>query len=497
MVTQLSQILSRLPSLPVWATYPSLPVWAAYPLITLNTIVVITLFNALIRKYKNPEKTFRNALISVILTPFRVLQLGPFSQGEITIAKCMKWAMKKTNLQDFGDKNEQFLKNYEFITESPIHAKQKFTNLGYLSYKLEMPMVFARRLNLIEYLKQYPEVLKVPVVSPVFVMGLPRTGTTLLHRLLSLDTKRFRAPLLWELLNPVPSRNKDGNYISIHADKETLAADQEKRFQFIKKLIDQRKKLGDKALEHIHEVGADLPEECIMALTDEIPVGLAMLYSGYMQIDKYLSGKQIRVDLAYEFYRKYFQLLSAQIGESSKPRSWMLKCPFHLFNVPEIAKAYPDAKFIWTHRHPVAAVPSLCSLLKAVHQIYYDKSGRDDHALGRAVSAASADILVKCPEDLKKANAPCAHALFSELEKDPEAVVKGIYRQFGWEYTQEYDDSIKAYMAKNREEREQLAKKKGGKTLHRYSPEEFGLTKESLSTGKYEEYVKLFNISQK
>jgi len=104
-------------------------------------------------------------------------------------------------------------------------------------------------------------------VSPVFVMGLPRTGTTLLHRLLSLDTKRFRAPLLWELLNPVPSRNKDGtylltyslthsftyssimysgNYISIHADKETLAADQEKRFQFIKKLIDQRKKLGDK-----------------------------------------------------------------------------------------------------------------------------------------------------------------------------------------------------------------------------------------------------------
>jgi len=134
------------------------------------------------------------------------------------------------------------------------------------------------------------------------------------------------------------------------------------------------------------------------------------------------------------------------------------------------------------------------------------------------VSAASADILVKCPEDLKKANAPCAHALFSELEKDPEAVVKGIYRlvsthslthllthsltysfirQFGWEYTQEYDDSIKAYMAKNREEREQLAKKKGGKTLHRYSPEEFGLTKESLSTGKYEEYVKLFNISQK
>ncbi len=94
-------------------------------------------------------------------------------------------------------------------------------------------MVFARRLNLIEYslthllltasltdshsimiryLKQYPDILKVPVVSPVFVMGLPRTGTTLLHRLLSLDTKRFRAPLLWELLNPVPSRDKDGTH---------------------------------------------------------------------------------------------------------------------------------------------------------------------------------------------------------------------------------------------------------------------------------------------
>ena len=62
-----------------------------------------------------------------------------------------------------------------------------------------------------------------------------------------------------------------------------------------------------------------------------------------------------------------------------------------------------------------------------VHQIYYEKSGRDDHALGHAVSAASVDVLVKCPEDLKRSNAPCAHALFNELEKDPEAVVKGIY----------------------------------------------------------------------
>ena len=70
---------------------------------------------------------------------------------------------------------------------------------------------------MIRYLKQYPDILKVPVVSPVFVMGLPRTGTTLLHRLLSLDTKRFRAPLLWELLNPVPSRDKDGTHSLTHS----------------------------------------------------------------------------------------------------------------------------------------------------------------------------------------------------------------------------------------------------------------------------------------
>ena len=129
--------------------FHSLPVWVTYPLILVNTVVVITLFNAAVRKYKYPEKTFNNALISVLLTPLRVLQLGinsclfadslshsfiysftylfiyslvitlkgPYSEGEITIEKCMKWAMKKTKLDDFGDKNNQFLVNYQYVTE--------------------------------------------------------------------------------------------------------------------------------------------------------------------------------------------------------------------------------------------------------------------------------------------------------------------------------------------------------------------------------------------
>ena len=100
-----------------------------------------------------------------------------------------------------------------------------------------------------------------------------RTGTTFLHRLLSLDPK-VRAPMLWELLAPVPAVNGDESP-SLHQK------DRYKRSEFIRKLVDTRKSLGDHSLEHIHEVGYDLPEECIMALGDEIPVLLQQLYSLY------------------------------------------------------------------------------------------------------------------------------------------------------------------------------------------------------------------------
>jgi len=382
----------------------------------------------------------------------------------------------------------QFAENYKSIIETNEHRQQRFTNVGYISARTELIMTFARRLKFVEYMKANPEMSSIPVTSPVFVTGLPRTGTTLRHRLLALDTKRVRAPLLWELLHPTP-RVKLADYSK---SKEAFIADRESRATWVRKLVETRRRLGDRALQHIHEVDADLPEECIMALNDEIPVGLSFLYSGYMNTDAY--GGKIPIGPAYHWYKKQLQLLSAQIGEFEKPRTWMLKCPFHMNFIKDIAGAFPDAKIIWTHRHPVSAVPSLCSLLKAIHQIYYEKEGRDDIKLGERVEDISGKNVHKCLQELKEADLKCVHSKYEDLIKDPIECIKGIYKQFEWEFTVEYEMAMRQYIKEDKANREKVKASRGKGDLHTYSPEEFGLTEEKLSTGLWESYIKTFDL---
>ena len=126
--------------------------------------------------------------------------------------------------------------------------------MGYFAAQLELVSGFAARLKKIQYFKEYPDVFKVPVREPVFVTGLPRTGTTFLHRLLSLDPA-VRAPLLWELLNAVPIAKPD-------ASKEEKEKCRKKRRNLVDSALKKRDILGDDSLTHIHEIGADLPEVC-------------------------------------------------------------------------------------------------------------------------------------------------------------------------------------------------------------------------------------------
>lgn len=298
----------------------------------------VFVFFVLQRKLRYPEKSLFNSFVNVALTPMRVLRYGPFKDGRVGLDKAMKYAVKKTKLTDFGDMT--FADSYAAIGNTETHKSLVLTNLGYAMVRLELNNSMVRRLQLIDYLKNNPEVKKVPVKCPVFVLGLPRTGTTYLHRLLSLDP-RVRAPLLWELLAPIPKPQTGFS-------KTAMEEDREKRAKFIRKLIKSRQALGDHVLEHIHEIGADLPEECIMGLSDEIPVHLSYFYSCYLNIKKYFEVINFpKVVRAYEYYKTILQLLSWQMGETTGDKRWTLKCPIHLFYPREVAAAFPGAKLIW------------------------------------------------------------------------------------------------------------------------------------------------------
>lgn len=434
---------------------------------------------------KSPEKTLFNCFVNEVLGPIRFFKVGPYKFGNKQLTDIdlnMKYASKKVKLTDYGD--NEFKAHFKAIIESDVQKKQRYTNLGYIAAKIELSLNFVRRLRLIQYYKDVPKVLSVPVRKPVFVMGLPRTGTTFLHRLLSLDPA-VRAPLLWELLNPVPEP------LDYDDAPAAFEADRKKRSKFIKNIIASRKQMGDHALDHIHEIEHDLPEECLMGLSDSMPVMLQYIYSNYMNIDEYLKLDSTK---AYEGYKNMLKLLSYQIGEEKNPRKWMLKCPIHLFYIKQIAAVFPDAQLIWTHRHPISAVPSLCSLIEGFHHVYYEPELCDKPALGKALGDSTGDILNKACQDIEESHLDCGHVMYNELVKNPVETVKNIYKQMGWDFTDEYARIMDNYIADNNSKREEVSKKTEGKALHQYSPESYGLTENELCVGPYAEYISKFNV---
>lgn len=312
-----------------------------YLIIFLSVITLISsavLILAIIRKINNPEKSIFYCFLNIVLTPFRFLELGPYQGGSINVDKCLQLAIKNTAAADIGDDME-FMTIYRNIMDNPYHKTQQLTNVGYLVAQLELSMIFSGRLYKLRYFKENPASLNVPVRQPVFVTGLPRTGTTFLHRLLSLDPA-VRAPLLWELVNSVP-------LVSSSATLEEKAKCREKRRNFVVQRLKYREIFGDDSLTHIHEIGADLPEECLMAMREEVPLNLQHLMTIYMDYNSLIST--VNIKKAYIYYRKTLQLLSFQMGdtEAANPKRWMLKCPMHLIFTKDIKAVFPDAKLIW------------------------------------------------------------------------------------------------------------------------------------------------------
>jgi hypothetical protein len=312
----------------------------------LIAIVVGVVYLVHRHKQKYPEKSYVIALLNTIFIPLRLLHLGPFSMGKVTLEKSMEIAMKDSGLTDFGDLS--FVESYKKMSELPVFKTLKLSNLGFMMAAGEFQMNLRRRLELVNFLKKHPEVEKVPIKEPLLIFGLGRSGTTFVHRLLSLDPKA-RSPLLWELILPTPTvedAHKPNDVQSYNKDK--MEADRFKRHEFIKGRLASRNVMGDDGFEEFHEIGADLPEEDLFGLSDEIPTIFHYLSTDIREAEtfftKITSNEVVR---AFLWYKKILQTLFFQTDEIHNEKRWVLKCPLHLFYVKEIAKVFPDAKLVW------------------------------------------------------------------------------------------------------------------------------------------------------
>ena len=321
----------------------------------------------------------------------------------------------------------------------------------------------ANRLRVENYLAQYPELLARPIDRPMFVFGLPRTGTTLAINLLNEDPAR-RCFLRWEAFNSVPPP-KAGE---LSTDPRCLA-EQAKLDMSLKYMPH---------ISAIHHEDADSPTECQFAMA---PSFCAQYFEAVAEIPSY--GKWfLQADYlpAFRYHKRLLQLL-----QSEAPGRWTLKNPWHPLFLNELTTVYPDAQLVMTHRDPVDVVGSACSLIKHVRPMFSDRVDPENIAktmlntFDKMIERTLAYLQRHGPDSIY-------HLHYDALMRDPIGEIRKLYAHFDEPFTLAAEAAMTAFLASNPQ---------GKHGRHAYSLEEFGLTKEQVRE-HFRDYCERFGIPQ-
>jgi hypothetical protein len=260
---------------------------------------------------------------------------------DLTVDSLKKEACRTARLHEWGDEDfhlplEQFI---QFFKDKYSPDKHK---MMYFYFQNAVRSILVNRLYIQDNYRCYPEILRVPLHRPLFIVGLARTGSTLLHRLMSRDLS-CRVLLYWEMNHPFIGPNMGLNHEELSIKLAEL------------KIKEIYSRLPD--LFHIHEIKATEPEECNILMRHAF--GSLYLASEW-NLPRYAQWL-VNHDMtkSYRYYRKLLRLLLWH-----KPGNFLvLKCPSHLLNLNAILDVFPDANIVWLHRHPAKTIPSYLNLL--------------------------------------------------------------------------------------------------------------------------------------
>ena len=263
-------------------------------------------------------------------------QMGP--QPSLAAEALREEAVTRTGFDDFG--SADFVEGLACLIESLEHEARLHT-IGRVTAKAQIVDALSVRLELVAHRKAHPEVDSERIERPLFVVGLPRTGTTLLHELLALDPTS-RSPAMWELSRPCPPPEPD-TYTC-----DPRIAPLEQHLARLRRLVP--------TLDAIHRMRATLPHECLAAMA---PSFWSYQYPFNFHVPGYLQWcEQADAAPAYRFHHSFLQHLQSRF----RRERWVLKSPAHLGQLDALLAMYPDARIIQTHRDPVEVIPSVSSL---------------------------------------------------------------------------------------------------------------------------------------
>ena len=307
------------------------------------------------------------------------------------------------------------------------------------------------RLRARDWFHRHPEILTEQLPPPVVILGLARTGTTLLHRLLATDP-RFYAAAWWEVRFPVPTPDDVSGEQRIVAAKAEVAG-------ILAAMPD---------LAAIHPWDALGADEDIMLIDQTLLSTTAESLACVPSYRAWIHSLDLRPAYAYLVQlMKFLQWQKKQRGQHAI--YWVLKTPMHLGYVDVIAELMPGAMFVQTHRDPLTTMPSFASF---VHLLWAMGSNSADPRLAARQWSETLELhLNQCLAQRTRLPNPFIDVDFRETVSDPLRVVERIYRRIGLPMTQATRSGISAYMSTHPRE---------GRPKHEYTLEEFGFTRAEL-----------------
>ena len=374
-----------------------------------------------------------------------------------TAEQLIEKARAATGLQEFD--SDSFMEGLEVLL-ADLNNNQRLEG-SQQRLEGELIKALANRLKSTDYLASHPELPQRPIEKPVFVFGIPRTGTTLLSNLLAADPAR-RSPLTWEIDDPVPPATSE----TLYNDPRALA-----RLEMERRILEAHPEAGK-----YYRSSAIYPNECVYFMAHDFKT---LMWESKGKCPGYRDWLfQTDMTSAYQYHKRYLQLLQADA-----PGTWNLKMPSHSLWLETLLKVYPDARLVWTHRDPLTALGSFCSLISMSHR---SQSGEVDAAwVGQNCSYQAqlhADRIMDFRDKFGEDRVIDLH--YAELMGNPVETMRKLYKGLGDEFTTEAEAGMQAWLDDNPQD-------KFGR--HEYKLDQFGIG-ESTARSLFERYLSRYNV---
>jgi hypothetical protein len=387
-----------------------------------------------------------------------LLEKARIRSARMVATDLIETAKRRCGLDDFGEGD--FPEALSRLLQS-CHDEAQLNLIGKIALRLDILEILGARLQMERDRRLYPNISHQEIRQPLFIVGLPRSGTSVLHRLLAADPEH-RSPLLWEVRSPSPPT-------SLHEKRRIQRAKQS--CTFFNWLVP--------TFRYVHTVGAEVPQECVSLMT---PTFLSDQFDAMYYVPSYRSwffGQDLRT--AYKYHLRFLQHLQFR----RHGRRWILKAPTHMFAMPALLSVYPDALFVQTHRTPIDAMASVSSLMTILRSAFSDTV--DPITVSREAIDYWSEAMAKFLRERDHLeDSRICDVRHEEICRDPIGAVRRIYDYFGWTLSPKAEQRMRSLVAA------QVGRQTAN---HRYDLSEFGASaKEVLSA--FAPYCQRFGLTE-